>query len=56
MAHLKFSNVIQLMKHGAILNNKFSLEAIDNYGMKVLHWAVLEGNVNIVKNLLEVRT
>ena len=48
----RFSNVIQLMKHGAKLYTQHNFEAYDEYGLTTLHWAVIEGDVDVVKNLL----
>ena len=41
------------MKHGAELNTGLNFETNDECGLTTLHWAVIEGDVDVVKNLLK---
>ena len=49
----QFENTIQLMNLGATLDILPPHEDSDEYGLSVLHWAVLEGDINIVEKLLK---
>ena len=49
----EFGSVIQLIKCGAKLDIQRSLETRDVYGLTVLHWAVIEGDVNILAKLMK---
>ena len=52
----QFQNVILLMKYGAQLDtlfHKILRDGKDENGLTVLHWAVMDGDIDIVKSLLE---
>ena len=50
----QFENTIQLMKLGAKLDKLLDVENKDENGMTLLHWAVIGGEIDIVKRLLEM--
>ena len=49
----QFENTIQLMKLGAKLDNLLKLDDEDVFGLTLLHWAVIEGQIDIVMKILE---